>query len=222
MNSCITTTGAFPEMDLYLKHSFTCMVSGPTGSGKTEFVKKLVKNLNNMVFPVPEIIYWCYNEYQPAYVELEGIPTLHFCEGLPDTECLKANKNVPKLIILDDLMGNVKKEDKLTHLFTCGSHHWNISVIHIVQNIFYSGLRTSRVNSHYLVLMKNPSDQLQISTLGHQLFPKNKKYLLEAFHDATAKPHTYLFIDMHQTTPDHLRVRTNIMPGDIQYVYVPK
>ena len=103
-------------------------------------------------------------------------------------------------------------------LFTRGCHHWNISVINIVQNIFYKGLRTSRINAEYLVLMKNPSDRLQVQTLARQLFPHNSKYLLEAYNDATEKPFSYLLIDLTQATPEKFRIRANIFsPRPVVY-----
>ena len=107
-------------------------------------------------------------------------------------------------------------------LFVKGSHHWNLSVIHIVQNAFYEGLRSARINAQYLFLMKSPSDQLQIQTLARQLFPRNQKYMTESYHDATSNAHGYLLVDMNQYTPDNLRLRTNILPDQLQIVYVAK
>ncbi len=70
--------------------------------------------------------------------------------------------------------------------------------------------------------MKNPSDQLQASTLAKQLFPGNTKYFMEAYKDACSESFSYLFIDLSQDTPDHLRLQTNIFPGQLNVVYVPK
>jgi len=179
-------------MDLRLKHSFTCMVSGPTGSGKTVLTKALIKHMNELIVPVPEIIYWCYTEYQDSYLELELLPNVKLCEGLPDFALLKAGKQRPQLLILDDLMADCKKNDKLTQLFVKGSHHWNLSVIHIVQNAFFEGLRSARINAHYLFLMKSPSDQLQIQILARQLFPRNQHYMIESYQDATLRAHCWL------------------------------
>lgn len=40
-----------------LKHEFTMVVAGPSKSGKTEFVKKLVEN-TQWISPYPEQIVW--------------------------------------------------------------------------------------------------------------------------------------------------------------------
>lgn len=203
------------------QHPFTAIVSGPTKAGKTVWVKDLILHRNTLITPPPEEIYFCYTEWQPMYHDLENMG-VHLVEGLPDMVELKATPDKRKLLVLDDLMQDMKRDKKLIQLFTRGSHHWNLSVLHIVQNLFFEGLRTSRVNAQYLILMKNPSDQLQASTLAKQLFPGNTKYFMEAYQDACSSSYGYLFVDLSQNTPEKLRLKTNIFPDQIHIVYVPK
>jgi len=176
-----------------------------------------------MIEPVPAKIYWSYTEWQKAYDDvLIKTSTVKFIEGLPSFEELKDDKLIPKLLILDDMMQEMKSDSRLNELFTRGSHHWNLSIIHIVQNLFFDGIRTSRINAQYLILMKNPSDRLQIKNLGRQLFP-GSKHFEEAFTDATSKPYGYLLIDLTQTIPENMRLRSNIFPDkDEMVVYIPK
>jgi len=203
------------------KHPFTAIVSGPTKAGKTVWVRNLIINAEDMVSPPPIEVYYCYSEWQPLYQELAS-KGVHMIEGLPDMNALKSTSNIPRLLILDDLMQEMKNEKKLVQLFTRGSHHWNLSIMHIVQNLFYDGLRTSRVNAQYLILMKNPSDQLQASTLAKQLFPGNTRYFMEAYKDATSESFGYLLIDLSQDTEENMRLRTNVFPGQLSVVYIPK
>ena len=196
-------------------------MAGPTKAGKTLWVRKLVLNADNMVTPVPEAVYWCYSEWQPIYNELQAA-AVHFCQGFPDMGQLKENPNKPKLLILDDLMQEMKADKRLTQLFTKGSHHWNVSVIYIVQNLFFVGIRNSRVNAQYLVLMKNPSDQLQASTLAKQLYPGKTQYFMEAYNDACKESYGYLLVDLCQDTPEAIRLKTNVFPGQLQIAYVSK
>ena len=79
-----------------------------------------------------------------------------------------------------------------------------------------------RLNAHYIVLSKNPTDATQVVTLGRQMYPGKSKFLIEAFKDATQKPYGYLFLDMKPETEEIYRVRTNIFPDERQYVYLPK
>ena len=54
------------------------------------------------------------------------------------------------------------------------------------------------------------------------MFPKHTNYLMEVFRDATSKPYGYLLIDCYRLTPEDIRLRTNILPGERRYAYVKK
>ena len=83
------------ETDVSLKSPFTCVVAGPTGCGKTVFVRKLLES--DLIFPRPRKVIWCYSEWQSAYEEIDA----KFVEGLTEEDC--------DLIIIDDLMDEFKK-----------------------------------------------------------------------------------------------------------------
>jgi hypothetical protein len=201
-----------------MEHPFTCMVAGPTKAGKTMFVKRLVENMPNVISPRIEKIWWCYSEDQPLYKNIRHKIT--FVKGIPDFNEIKSFSPTPQLLIIDDLMHEMKGNTNLMRLFTRGCHHWGISVIHIVQNIFYDGLRTSRINTDYLVLFKNPADQLQAQILGRFIFPTKQKYFSEAYMDATKPAHGYLFIDLTQKTEAIYRLKTDIFSPTPTF-YVP-
>ena len=112
--------------------------------------------------------------------------------------------------------------EEIMNLFTKYSHHQNISVVYITQNFFQQSKfnRTMSLNTSYIVLFKNPRDINQIEILGRQMYGKKFKRFTEAFQDATTKPHSYLLIDLKQSTPDKLRLRSNIFPHQSTVVYV--
>ncbi len=55
-------------------------------------------------------------------------------------------KNHDCLLVLDDLSDELKN-DEMVRLFTKLSHHRRVSVLFIVQNLFYRGLRCMRTLS---------------------------------------------------------------------------
>lgn len=50
----------------------------------------------------------------------------------------------------------------------------------------------------------------------------NTEYLTKAFEDATNSPYGYLVIGLTQTTPDHLRYRTNIFLFLFLFHHLPR
>ena len=166
-----------------------------------------------MMTPVPDRIVWCYGEYQTLYGTVQGVD---FQQGLPDLDALDPSNTH---LIIDDLMDET--DQSVATLFTKKSHHRNISVMYIVQNLFHRGKyhRTISLNAHYMVVFKNPRDVSQILALAQQMFPKRTKYFLDAYTAATSKPHGYLLIDMKQDTPEILRLRSHIFLGEQQQAY---
>ena len=140
-------------MSLTFKHPFTAMVLGPTSCGKTRFVFKLVDYVDSMIEPPPTKIVYCYGEYQQLFRQY---PQVYFREGLPDMNNFDGRE--PVLLVVDDLMHETN--ETVANLFTKGSHHRNVSVLFLVQNLFPKNkfARTISLNAHYMVLFKNPRD----------------------------------------------------------------
>ena len=205
---------------LNLLHPFTAMVAGPTGSGKTMMIARLLSNMDELISPVLDEVIFCFSEWQPLYGEIKRVSKKTiFIEGLPDVNALAPG--LKRLIIIDDQMNDVDK--RITDIFVKGSHHRDISIIHIVQNIFskHKEQRTINLNTQYLFLFKNPRDVSQVFKLASQMYPRNREYFLQAYKMATSRPYGYLFLDLRQETDDELRLRTNIFPGEETIVYIP-
>jgi hypothetical protein len=163
--------GYDPDNFMPWVHPFTSVISGPTGSGKSVFVRRFVHNIKHMMTPIPDRILWCYGEYQTLYGTVDGVD---FQQGLPDLDNLDSREK--HLIILDDLMDET--DQRVASLFTKKSHHRNISAMYIVQNLFHRGKhhRTINRNAHYMVVFQNPRDVSQIMALAHQMYPQRAKY----------------------------------------------
>lgn len=213
------------DFDPRLKTPFTSLIVGPTMSGKTVFVKKLLENSQSLISPAPNRIVWCYGEYQPLHSELKvTVPDIELVEGFPEKLEDTFTQDKCNLLVLDDLMNETGNDDRLGRVFTRMAHHRNLSVILIQQNLFpkFKESRTASLNTQYMVLFKNPRDRSQIVSLASQMYPKRTKFFSEVFEDATKTPHGYLLIDLKQETPDELRLRTGILPHETTYVYAPK
>ncbi|CAH3180055.1 unnamed protein product, partial [Porites lobata] len=69
------------------------------------------------------------------------MPNIEFVKGIPRALEQDSYFDVNKrnLIVFDDQMIDASKDKRIVNLFTRGSHHRNLSVIYIVQNLFHQG-----------------------------------------------------------------------------------
>jgi hypothetical protein len=105
---------------------------------------------------------------------------------------------------------------------TQGSRYNDLPMLYTVWNLFnqYKRMRTVSVNSHYLVLYKNPCGVTRTRRLAQQMRPKQAWFLLDAFNGATWKPFSYILLDLRSDTPDAIRVRARMVDTDTT-MYVP-
>ena len=143
--------------------------------------------------------------------------TKHIPPALEQDSYFHVNKR--NLIVFDDQMIDAGKDQRIVNLFTRGSHHRNLSVIYIVQNLFHQGKgsRSISLNSHYLVLFKNPCEKLQVLTLAKQMYHGRTDFFLKQYEGALRRPFGYLLVDLKTTTQDDCRLRTNALPGEERF-----
>src|SRR5574343_600643 len=210
--------------DVIFKHPFTCMIAGPSKSGKTTLLSTILENNHKMIYEPPDRIVYCYTRWQPAFEKLKSVvPSIEFNEGLPDIENFSADKR--NLLILDDLMRECGKNDNIYDVFTVDSHHKSISVFFMTQNIFprEKNARTISLNCNYIIILNNPRDREQVFHLAKQMFPKQMNYFKECYQDAVeSKTFGYLFLDLTQTQNNSLRVQTGICPKEKRIIYKAK
>lgn len=211
------------EFDPRLQGPFTCLLAGPTGCGKTQLVFKLIEKEAELINPPVQEIVYCYGQWQDAFKNYEKRVTFH--EGLLSREALfdKKKINPPhSLLIIDDLL-DPEDAPLVRDLFIKGSHHRNMSVIFITQNLFlpHKDYRTLSLNAHYMIIFKNPRDMSQINALSRQVFPANPGFLTSVYNHETSARHSYLLLDFKQSTPNPMRVRSSVTTPWKSIVYIP-
>lgn len=202
-------------MSIKFKHPFSTIIAGPSSSGKSYFVNNFLNNVHDMCDTSFTQIFWHYGTWQNLYDKVKNV---NFIEGLPEIENIREHE--PQLIIIDDLMREA--DEQIVDIFTKWSHHKNLSVFFITQNLFHQGKgqRDIPLNANYIIYFKNPRDKAQILHLSRQVYPENTKFIQEAYNDASSQPHGYLIFDLKQNTPEWGRFRT-IRDG-VTYVYIPR
>lgn len=202
-------------MTLKLQHPFTLIVAGPSSCGKSTFVIRLLQCREQLCDTVYDNIVWCHSENNAPH----HLKDVSFVKGVPNFD---NPKHVPTLIVLDDLMDSAYST-KVSELFTKGSHHRNISLVLITQNLFHQSQssRDISLNSKYIVVFKNPRDKAQIVHLARQVYPENISSFHKTYLEVCKDPHSYLFLDLTQSINDLLRFRTKIFPGEVTEVFAP-
>ena len=110
---------------------------GPSGSGKTVFVSELLKEPHRYFRPVPKRLHYCYGAIQPLLQTLRNDYKVGLQEGLPTATDLKRwFGNDGGILVLDDLMVKGGNDKQVLDLFTKHSHHRNITVVYLCQDMF--------------------------------------------------------------------------------------
>lgn len=218
--------------DIRFKTSFNCIVCGPSGSGKTTWVRNLLRLKNHLFTVPPSKTFLFYHMPQLIYTEMkaEGLldEMFNVRDVFPTLETLQSLVHPLKdkggcAVIFDDLVTTLTPD--FERIFLNLSHHENVSVILMSQNMFYNDkiFRNLSLNSHYFVLMKNGRDQQQVSILARQICPNNPKYILESYSDSTRFPYSYLILDFQSDTPPTIKLRSHIFPHECPVkVYLEK
>jgi hypothetical protein len=196
----------------------TFLLAGPSQSGKTEWIKRLIQFKDSMFTQPPKRVVYTYTTWQPAFDDMEGV---EFYKGLPTKEDMESWSHL--LLILDDCMESACVSSAMMNLFTIESHHRHIIVAILCQNIFPSGkcARSISLNCHNLILFATKRDRQQVQVLGRQMFPGQSKFFMDSYNDATSKQYGYLVCDLHPASDEMYQLRTHVFPGEVTWVYRP-
>ena len=213
--------------DLKFRSGSTCMISGPTSSGKSTLLYQILKQAPNMFTSKPKQIIYCYGIYQSLYDQIKRtIPHIVFFEGIPTSSDLETWATLEpghKILVLDDLLQRAAKSIDVVDLFCQYSHHLNFSTFFLVQNLFANSkqFRTISLNTHYFLLLAQTRDSLQIQAFGKQIFGSQVNYFMDAYKKATAPRFGYLLVDVHPQGSVY-KLRTHILEQQMMSVFLPE
>ena len=200
----------------------TILISGPTGSGKSQLTRKILFHRQKLFASnPPQKILYCYNVFQPLFEQIEyECPGIVFHQGLPSEQFIDqfSSDRVHSICVLDDLAHLASKSDLIEILYTQKSHHMNITPILITHNLFTQNknFRTISLNTQYFCLFPSFRDSGQMKCLAKQIFPNNMQCLLNAYEDVMKKKYGYLIINVGQHAPrQDLRIFSDIFEDAI-------
>jgi len=212
------------DHSLKFKTPCTMCISGPSMSGKSEFIVRLI-TFKEKLFDVNfDSIFYCEPEelalrHNPIFEKIKKVfPNAQLVIGLPDITKLHLNLDFrPKLVIIDDLMESFLQSDAMVKLLSVDGHHYNITTLYTLQNYFAHSKfgKTLSRNVNYRCLFYNRLDLTEVRTISIQI-SQRPKFLQESFEflkkEYPDEP-PYLVIDGHIKSPlNELMVRSQIFP----------
>ena len=155
-------------IDIFSKYAWVIPIRTKTGTPLIDAFKTIFATERQPLY------LRSYGEWQSLY---DTMPWVDFHEGLPDLQMFQPS--VKTVVVVDDIM--VEAEESVTALFTKGSHHRNVCVVYLAQNLFHKGKdhRTISLNAQYFVLFKNPQDVSQINHIAKQMYPGHTAFVRE-------------------------------------------
>ena len=180
---------------------------------KTCFTESLLlDHLKELFVNPPPTIHCCYGAWQDGFRDMKDAG-VRFHEGIPTTFHLQ--KWFPKgdLLVLDDLMVEVGEDKELLDLFTKHSHHQNITVLYLCQDMFQPGKYAKSIsrNAHYVIAFKNPRDQWGMRNLLLQAFPTCWQDMMDLYLKATERPFGYTVLDLRPSSDNRKRVFSHLL-----------
>ena len=195
-------------------------IAGPSGCGKTTRLFQILE-WNSLLFDNKEHfdnIFYFYNTWNKDFDKYGHLVTEFINEypsiPLIEEKCNSFKEKNGSVVVIDDFGSQLKGD--IVEFFTVKSHHLNISVFFLHQNLFprQSFARDITLNTTDTIIFKNPRDPSQIRHFATQFKPGKSGCLVEAYNKATTEPYSYLWINQRQAACNNLRVLTNVTPDE--------
>ena len=108
-------------------------LSGSSGSGKTVFTDRLIRNADVLFDQPVAAVMYCYTAYQDKFATMvRDIPNIVFYSGVPTAESVRewaGDDGAHRLLILDDLQTTALESKDVADIATVHSHHSNVSCV---------------------------------------------------------------------------------------------
>jgi len=223
----------------YISYPFTSMIVGSSGSGKSTWVRDLIKHWNHAVPNSPKLkrLRLVYSVYQDIYDDLishlepdcivETMSEIPMEKFKSDEYWEMPNGTGDQILILDDIMARALNNKELAEimetLFTIRSHHNNLALVCCAQDLFRSNqsIRSCLRNTNYLVVTPSFQNMTLLVSLQKQLFAGKPGILTEAARLAfEIDKRKYLLLDSTVATCPSYRIRSGLFPGERPVAYV--
>ena len=193
-------------LDGRFRHPFTCVVSGPSRSGKLTFVRNLLLKEKDLIDTKFDYVYIFLGTSASENRTLSTIGA-ELCQRVnvldvrdkylsrdvlkenfpPDINSILRKHSAEQkkgCLIFDNLMEELSQCGVLSKLFTKYSTHYDVSIINITQNLFHQSAGKSEHitvyrNTRIMVIFNNPIDNSVLTVVAKRLRPSGSSPLIK-------------------------------------------
>jgi hypothetical protein len=199
---------------------------GASQSGKTRLCLHLLSK-PELFHPKPRLIVFCYDLFQPHYLETKEALKEHGIEmkliqGCSQLDLEKFRQSQGQtILVVDDFSEFTSSDANVARLVTNG-RHLGLSVWLIWHSLFskHAASRVISQNVRWFFFLPSLRLESQLRTFGAQI--GMKAMLLEAYAkclDSEESDYRYLMVDTGPNTPKLMRLRSRIHKLDHQYCF---
>jgi hypothetical protein len=213
--------------DIKWSHPSSIILSGPSCSGKTTILGHIIEDSKSLYEPPPGKIILYYREEQSVYKTWNDDDLIsEMNEGFPEredfmTKIVDRKNEGGTLVIFDDLGLEIENNlDFMNELFTVTGHHYCVSIILVLHNLFSRSLRTLSLNCNRFILTKSLRDRSQVRCLASQSFPGKVPYIMAAYEDAISKKYGFLVLDFSPACESNMIVTSGWFCWHLPFPYI--
>ena len=210
-------------------------------SGKTQFIKRLLKWRQLLFNPVPKKVIYIYSSINDTIESMLEEGLIHKAiKDVPDTfeameKLLSPFYREGLFLILDDALSQLVSSSFLPRMFEEFSHHNNCSIMFVSKSTFLDSPSYTRLseNSHYVICLRNKRNPANIHLLAGQAKPCNIKFILDTYFDAVQPKriikrndqnqnfnYGYYIFNFNLSQPEIMNYMTSIFPNELEPVTV--
>ena len=216
-------------------HPGNMAIFGPSKSGKSTFLKKLIENRKE-IFRSPaaaesskenfrSVVYYYGSRWQPIFQAMsDADPSIEFRMGYPQNSMEEEipESERPALVIFDDLESEIEKSPNAANLVTRDSHHLGLFVVLVFQDIFPKGKHSTTIyrNVDTLLYFRYSNNDHALMTRFRNFYAGGNRArdLMEIYTKWTDERGGYMVIDNHpdQKEKEVFSIRTGVFPQDLR------
>ena len=225
--------------DIRLVTPFTLLLAGKSKCGKTHLLLDILRQwryiTDDTVGFYTKHIYWFYgtiaekqmaemkvifDQFREELGDKDEKPSLHFEKGdFTSKNCqMLFDKMENAIVIIDDLMTEMTSNQQICSFFTRESHHLDINMIYLWQDIFPRQQHASTIskNTDYKILFDNPSgisslQNMMATMFGAQAGKKDSvfKKILDFFRKSKTGSFPFVFFNVKPNQDDDMKILLN-------------